>query len=229
MIKVLLTACLLLSSSLVADIARVELGGGVWMQTPTGDFSVANTAIAPDEEQMTNNYAWAMFKHPTPVIPNIRAEYVTLSSENKAGAASTDLDITQYDVIPYYNILDNTFWFTLDLGIDLKVTDVKNASTANAALAVQSEVVIPMLYARTRFQLPLFGLAGEIDGKYVSYSSNTVYDVRAKIDYTFDITPIIQPGIELGYRVQKMESDEFDSLNLNMDFSGVYAGVMLRF
>jgi hypothetical protein len=42
--------------------------------------------------------------------------------------------------------------------------------------------------------------------------------------------PVIQPALEIGYRVQKIDIDE-DSIDakLDIDFSGVYAGLMVRF
>ena len=55
-----------------------------------------------------------------------------------------------------------------------------------------------------------------------------MYDVRAKVDYTFDITPIIQPAIEVGYRVQQITVDDGEN-QVDLNYAGVYAGLMLRF
>ena len=42
--------------------------------------------------------------------------------------------------------------------------------------------------------------------------------------------PVIQPAIELGYRIQKIDIDESDAdATVDLEFSGVYVGVMLRF
>ena len=188
----------------------------------------------------SQTYAWVLFKHPLPVIPNLRVEYVGIKNEGKvtgvfkkftANGGASLLEMKQYDIIPYYNILDNTAWITLDLGIDVKLIDFSyNAETTTHTEYTDSTMIpVPMLYARGRVELPLSGLAVESDIKYVSYSSTTIYDARAKIDYTFDITPVIQSGIELGYRIQHIESEDLDDLTMNLDFKGVYAGVMLRF
>ena len=188
----------------------------------------------------SQTYAWVLFKHPLPVIPNLRVEYVGIKNEGKvtgvfkkftANGGASLLEMKQYDIIPYYNILDNTAWITLDLGIDVKLIDFSyNAETTTHTEYTDSTMIpVPMLYARGRVELPSSGLGVESDIKYVSYSSTTVYDARAKIDYTFDITPVIQSGIEIGYRIQHIESEDLDDITMNLDFKGVYAGVMLRF
>lgn len=55
------------------------------------------------------------------------------------------------------------------------------------------------------------------------------YRGSQEIDYTFDITPLIKPAIEIGYRVQKVEVDRLSDLKTDLDFKGIYAGLMLRF
>jgi len=216
--KILLILAIALTTTLSADIARAEIGVGAWIQTPTGDMSASSVS---DKTQDTKPYVWALVNHPIPVIPNLRLEYVSVLTADTA----TQLELTQYDVIPYYNTLDNTGWITLDIGLDVKVIEA-----SNTALAVTTDsFAIPLGYARARFQLPFSGLAAETDVKYISYDTNTVYDVRAKLDYTLDITPLIQPSIEVGYRVQNFETTELLGQAMKLDFAGIYAGIMLRF
>jgi len=201
------------ATTMFADLSRVEAGVGTWNQEPT------SSGIASTGDKENDMYVWAYAKHPVPVIPNLRLEYVTAT----AGSA---MEFTEIDVIPYYNLLDNTAWITLDLGLDFKSLSATNTI---GSVEKTDDVVLPMIYLRTRVQLPLSGLGAEADVKYVSYSENTVYDARIKLDYTFDITPIIQPGLEIGYRIQKIETDELFRNELNYEFSGVYAGLMVRF
>ncbi|WP_373071689.1 TIGR04219 family outer membrane beta-barrel protein [Sulfurimonas sp.] len=212
-----------IASSIFADIARVEAGVGVWKQE-TSSTSITGTKTTYDKENDT--YVWAFIKHPAPIIPNIRIEHVKTTSVN---AWNETTEFAQIDVIPYYNILDNTGWITIDLGLDIKSISL---DTVHASMNMSDDFVLPLGYLRTRFQLPLSGLGAEADAKYVSYSDNTVYDARIKLDYTFDISPVIQPAIEVGYRVQKIETDEllYTTLGkIDFDFSGFYAGVMIRF
>ncbi len=185
-----------------------------------------------------------LIKHPVPVLPNIRLEYVSLEDKGVAsgefkdfdiGAASTTLsyDMKQYDIIPYYNILDNTAWITLDLGLDIKIIDASyTAAPATGFAGYRDSVIfpVPLLYARARVQIPSTDLGLEADIKYITTGDSTVYDARAKVDYTLKFVPVIQPALEVGYRVQKIDIDE-DSIDakLDIDFSGVYAGLMVRF
>lgn len=237
-----------LSSVLLADFARIELGAGAWMQEPKGGITADGAGFTGDdtaiEDDTTQAYVWLLIKHPVPVVPNLRLEYVEVSSDGLAEGTfkdftapantRTSLDMTQYDVIPYYNILDNTFWITLDLGLDIKVMDVsyeaQNVTGYTSTNYTESKTVaLPLGYARARVEIPATDVGLEADVKYIKYSENTAYDVRAKIDYTFDISPVIQPAVEVGYRVQKYKVDELSDIKLDIEFAGFYAGAMLRF
>jgi len=154
-----------------------------------------------------------------------------------ASGGKTSLDMTQYDIIPYYNILDNTAWITLDLGVDLKIVEldykadgVTMVGSLDTSYSDTTSVVIPLAYARARVEIPATNIGLESDVKYISNGSSTVYDVRAKVDYTFDFTPLVQPALEMGYRVQKIDIDEQDvNGKMDLEFAGFYAGLMLRF
>jgi len=238
----------LVSTSLFADFARVEIGAGAWMQKASGTISYdAGSGVTGtntlDEKKDTSAYVWMLIKHPIPVVPNIRLEYTSIHATGKASGAwnglvapantNSVLDIKEYDIIPYYNILDNTFWTTLDLGVDIKVLDVDYKVEPNGVFTGyedSSTAPIPLLYARARVEIPATNIGLEGDMKYVTTGSSTVYDARIKVDYTFDVTPIIQPSIEIGYRTQKIKIDEDDeNVKTDMDFTGFFAGLMLRF
>ncbi|MBA1437593.1 MAG: TIGR04219 family outer membrane beta-barrel protein [Epsilonproteobacteria bacterium] len=237
-----------------ADFTRLELGGGIWQQTPTGfakrsdgDGALKlNGTYTSSEKKSDETYFWINFKHPLPLIPNLRAEYVTIGDEGstKGGGsvgginipvganASTKIDTKQYDVIPYYNLLDNTFWLTLDLGIDVKLIETTvdvSPVTGFRGYSSSQSAVIPLVYLRTRVQIPTTDLGVEADAKAITYNGNTVYDVRVKIDYTLEFVPVVQPAIEVGYRMQKLKIDDGTKAQVDLDYKGVYAGLMLRF
>lgn len=248
-----LTSAALLATVASADMARVEMGGGMWKQTPSGTLSYADSTGATgtytsSKKEVSNAYAWMLIKHPIPVIPNIRLEYAKVSDEGTATGsfkgfsaptgAPASIDITQYDIIPYYNLLDNTAWVTLDLGVDIKVADTKYRADGVTITGVgtssvyedSTTLILPMLYVRTRVEIPSTDIGLEADAKYVSYNGSTAYDIRAKVDYTLGFIPVVQPAIEIGYRVEKFDLVSDDKkTNINIDFAGVYAGLMLRF
>jgi len=241
---------LILASTASADFARVEMGGGAWMQAPNGDLSYTAGLTSGSDKSAENEevtpYVWLLIKHPIPLVPNLRVEYVALANEGTAigtfedftaSGGKTSLDMTQFDIIPYYNLLDNTAWITLDVGIDLKIINldyqaegVTIGALSDTSYSEVSSVVVPLGYVRARVQIPTTNIGLESDVKYISNGSSTVYDARAKVDYTFDITPLVQPALEIGYRVQKIDIDEEDvSGKMDLEFAGIYAGLMLRF
>ena len=241
----------LLGSVASADFLRIEMGAGAWQQTPSGYVSKSDGdgvlsldgTYTSAEKESSEFYAWVLLKHPIPILPNIRAEYVSLNDEGLvtgtvgvydlpvAGGSAT-IKTNQYDLIPYYNILDNTLWITLDLGLDIRYieakSDVVDNFTKSSVYSGDDSAVIPLVYARGRVQIPGTGFGIESDVKYITDGDSTIYDVRAKVDYTFDITPAIQPGIEIGYRMQKYDLVDGDD-KANMEYKGLYAGVMFRF
>jgi len=243
----------MLTTAANADFARVEMGGGVWNQNPSGILSYTDSGATgtytSDEKEDSSAYLWMLIKHPIPIIPNIRLEYTNIKDTGVidgdfkdfelGGLATTtgSLELTQYDIIPYYNILDNTAWTTLDLGIDFKVQnttysadDVEEVPGITTNYSDSEIVVIPMVYARVRVEIPGTDIGLEADGKYITYDGSTISDYRAKVDYTMSFVPVVQPAIEVGYRVQKFDvTSDDDKTKMDMEFSGVYAGLMVRF
>ena len=245
-----LATALFLSNILSADMARVEMGVGAWTQDTSGTASYkdngANGEYKSYEKDYSQAYVWMLIKHPIPILPNLRLEYASLEDEGIVSGSFKDFDIPigetsrltydmkQYDIIPYYNLLDNTAWITLDLGLDIKIIDVSYDVAATGTYEGYSDdemIAVPLLYVRTRMEIPSTDIGLEADVKYVSYKDSKVYDVRAKIDYTLSFIPVIQPAIEIGYRMQKLDlnEDDFSDASVDMEFSGVYAGLMLRF
>ncbi len=236
-----------------ADFARIEAGAGAWMQTPNTLMEYKDSTGLSGRDESTgaeesDGYVWLLIKHPIPIVPNLRLEYVGMSSSGissgdfldfvSSGDAPSTLDMTQFDIIPYYNILDNTSWITLDIGLDIKVIEATYETTVKKDLIVTeleepyvetSSTVVPLLYVRTRFEIPSTNIGLEADVKYITDGDSTVSDIRVKVDYTLDFIPVVQPGVELGYRMFKMETTNDEELEIDLDYSGVYVGLMLRF
>lgn len=241
-----LCASALLSMSLSADVLRIEAGGGAWNQKDSGSINfTTSTQSGRDtstEKEETMGYAWIYLKHPVPILPNVRLEYTALKYEGDvdvsyAGFATAStmstFDANVYDGILYYNLLDNLAWMTLDLGLDVKMFDFDYKAAPNGLYPGYDKsgtLIVPMLYARVRFEVPGTGIGFEGLGSYISYDGATFYDARAKADWTMDFVPVVQPGIEVGYRIMKANYEKDGSeLDADVDFSGLYAGLMLRF
>ena len=241
----------LLGASAQADVVRVEAGVGMWNQSISGDIQYAGEAAFTTDTlnygSESKPYVWAYIKHPIPVLPNLRLEYTavefegttpldfTYNNQNFTGSTKSTLTMDQLDAILYYNILDNTAWTTIDLGLDIKSMSGKFKATDGARNVDESEnLVIPMLYARGRVEIPGTDLGFEAEGKYLGYKSSKVLDASIKVDYTLvDMIPFMDLGLEVGYRKQTINIDASDisslDTSLNLDVDGVFAGIVGRF
>ena len=243
---------ILASSVANADFIRVEAGAGTWAQTPSGyadgtGILNLNGKYTSAEKEKTGAYAWIFIKDPLPIIPDLRLEYASISDEGttmvtvnnqslSTEGAPTTVDMNQYDIIPYYNLLDNTFWMTIDAGIDLKVIQSdstigalkQNGVTIYKGDSSSNTTVVPLVYLRSRVQIPTTNLGIEAEGKAITDGTDTMYDVQAKVDYTFDFVPVIRPAIEIGYRMQKLRVND-GSNQIDLTYRGPYMGLMARF
>ena len=241
----------MMTTAASADLIRVEGAVGVWQSDPSGTISYANNSFdlanAAGLESTQNMYVWVYLKHPIPIIPNLRLEYADPSFDgtvtsiewdgNNYTNVSNSLSLTQYDAALYYNILDNLFWMTVDLGLDVKFIDGSYSIAADAgglspAVEQELQLAMPLLYARGRVQIPVTNIGVEVLARGMSYGGSEIIDAEIKLDYTMDFVPVVQPGLELGYRYQQLKLDSSDigvDANLDTSFSGVYAGIMVRF
>lgn len=246
-----------------ADIIRVESGAGIWQNKTSqgantvvlsGDpiYDLITNAVDGSSSDVSdtksNPYMWIFFKHPVPLLPNFRLEYVsTESSETTSesvsyngvsfGANTTStLALTQYDAILYYNILDNTFWTTIDLGLDVKT--IEGTFTATDSLNLLNTVsntqmiTFPMAYARGRIEVPGTNLGFEGNFKYAAFGDYKAMDYLVKTDYTLvNIFPV-DVGFELGYRLQNLELSESSygfNVTTQLQVDGLFAGAVVRF
>lgn len=242
----------LLGASAQADIVRVEMGAGAWQNELSGTITSGTPAVTEDfsalnYDKETKGYAWVYIKHPVPVLPNLRLEYAavdfagtsTQSFEYQgttySANAKSDLTLDQFDIIMYYNILDNTAWMTLDLGLDVKVVQAEfNAAQSTGLNAVQEKetLPLPMGYARARVEIPGTDIGLEGNVKYTAYKDSKVMDYAIKADYTLvDILPV-DVGLEVGYRFQQFDIDGTDfsiDTSLDVEIDGVFAGATVKF
>ena len=254
----------LVTLSSMADSWKVEGGTGVWRVGSEGTISdtikrdtttsIVVTDTLDQHEDSDQVYLYLLIKHPLPVVPNVRFEYVKVTSEGKSatvnistfggsGSSSSsnvesDLSLTQYDMILYYNLLDKRLWTTIDVGLDLKYVD-SQYSINSFQIDEASSSITPLLYVRGRVNIPVVDIGVEADGKYITDGTSTLYDARIKVDYTMNFVPVVQPRVELGYRMQRFDVDSQESSiigaiftqqsKVDMSFSGFYAGIGIVF
>lgn len=240
-----IAATSLITSSVQADVLGLHVVAGQWQSDYSG--SLGKTPADINElgySNSDNNFFSIAFEHPIPLLPNLRLAHTdidtrasgTISSDfqltdNIYPAGSTihsGIDLTQIDATLYYELLDN--WVNLDLGLTVRKYDGEAAVYQENRLPEISQMdsYVPMIFGQVRFDLPLSGLYAGADVQYTSYKSDTIADAEINIGYLFD-TPVVDFGLEVGYRVLDMDVDDIDDLNTNIKLDGPYAALKLSF
>ncbi len=242
-----LVATVAIATSVNADFLGAEVGYAAWSPSLTGDIRKGTGTLDFEKDlgygsSEANSFMWAYIDHPLPLIPNLKVQKtnytdsasgtIASSSVTFAGVllptelASTSVTLNQLDVIPYWRILDN--WVNLDIGFNFKSIDgnVKiDTLVTNKHANTDFSAVIPMLYAKARFDMPFTGLSVEADISYISLAGNSFSDMKAGVVYetTFGL------GATLGIRQEKLTLDDIDGVYGDVNIEGIYAGVFFHF
>ena len=238
------------SVALMAESWHFEGSAGVWSAGSTGVATGTTDTILGgeltatdyfgDHSSMANTYVNLVIKHPSAILPDVRLEYANVKSNGKVYGevkqpplntvspvigAESELTMAQFDTILFYNLVENMLWSSIDLGLDLKY--IASEYKVDSVFVDESfSSVLPLLYLRGRVDAPFAPMGLEADIKYITDGESIVYDLRVKVDYSMDFIPILQPGLELGYRLQKFKAESEDS---EITFDGLYGGVTVKF
>jgi len=144
-------------------------------------------------------------------------------------SVKTDLDINLYDIGYTYYILnfdDLPARFQLGLEVAVKIADVDVTFydlTQNFTKSESGTAPIPTVGARARVALADFlGITGRFG--YMEFDDNHFLDAEAQLEYS----PLPLVGIYAGFRYFDLKIDE-DDIFVETQFSGPFAGLMLRF
>lgn len=229
-----------------ADLMGLYLGAGSWQGTPTG--SIGRTDIDLDStlnlDQESNGFAYFAIEHPIPVLPSLRVQHGEMNWTGSAlVTAGTDLngtpftttqqadialDLTHTDATFYYELLDNVV--DLDLGLTARLFDGK-ASLAGTTQqeSIDLEAAVPLLYGKLGVSVPTTGLAAELLANWVNVDEFRLIDWSAQLIYEFDMLPVMDAGIILGYRSQSIKLDDLDELQSDAKFEGYFLALQLHF
>lgn len=231
-----------------ADFVGLQVGGGGWKHSPTGDLrykSGTDTTSMDLETDLkmtteTQGYYYVTLEHPVPLLPNVRLMGTTLENSGKGQLTkdivfngvtytanenvTSTLNLNQTDLTLYWELLDNVV--SLDFGFNFKNLDGEavligdNIGTNSGTFSV----TIPMLYLMAGVS-PWEGIFIGAEGSVVKYSGSTLSDFTAKVSYTTDFFL----GVEAGYRKQVYKLDDVDGSYADMQFSGPFLGAYLKF
>lgn len=252
------TAVLALTTCLAAGNAQADMIFGVyagvqgWNMASEGSYGqvaggTTSSASFGFEDETQNSYYIAI-EHPVPLIPNVKVKHnemetfgdTRLTSTfvfggeqfNVDSRLATDVDLTNTDFILYYEILDNDL-VTLDIGLNAKkiegTLDVVDQNNANLNAKESFSGFVPMLYGNVEIGLPFTGLGIFADGSMLSVGGHTLYDFEAGVGYTFIDNVAIDLTVQVGYRAVKLELDDLDDIDTNLEFDGVFVGLEAHF
>lgn len=235
---------------LSADFLRVEGGLGSWSASPSGDLAYESDRSLDVEEELgvgssSNFYFWTNFKHFFPLLPNARLEYAAYEGEGDgrvpfatrfgnldlSGPVTSRFRMDQRDVVLYYNLLDETFWVTVDAGVNVKnVTGEMEVEHLLSREMADLDFTLPMLYLRGKVAIPSTDLALEADVKAVDYQGSGMTDARVKLEWTV-ASYAVDFGLEAGVRSMKIRitDDLIDDTDADVTIQGLFYGVNARF
>lgn len=249
--KTLLALSLIAAPTLASADTILGLYAGVnqWYLTLDGEVSAGGSSINLSElgiKDETSTALWANFEHPIPLIPNLRLMHSAIQAQERStvnreiqfgnarftgqGELYTDMDLSHTDATLYYEILDN--WVSLDLGVTARLFDgyveVKSEFENQEGRAELSGIV-PMLYLNAQFNLPFSGWSIGAYGNTINYRGDHITDLAAKVGYNFELIPLLDVGVNVGYRVMSLKTDEIDDLFADAELSGIYAELQVHF
>jgi outer membrane protein len=225
-----------------ADTFGVEMGAAAWAAKTSGNIEYKSAGNDIDlskdlgYDDLNTNFIWASFEHPIPFIPNIKIQHtkvedssskvssITFDNKTFSGNISSNIQLNQTDFIAYYELLDT--WLNLDVGINGKFIDASvSAKDSTQTSSKDLQYIIPMIYAKARFDLPFSGLSLESDLSYISYEDSEFYDLKGGLLYetSFGL------GASAGYRMEKLQLDDISDVNSNIEIKGAYAGLFYHF
>ena len=221
-----------------ADILGGTVEATYWQAGLSGHAAIGSDRVDAEDDLNFDDDSFfelaASIEHPVPIIPNVRLRYTDLDqTENgnlssnfenvNAGPVETNLDLSHYGAVFYYEILDN--WVSIDLGLDIRKFDgqLKITGGGNESLTDIDET-LPLGYIAAEFAMPFTDMSAGAEISAISYSGNSIHDAKIRIRQGFSLA-----FIELGYRQLGVKLDDVSDLDVDLDYSGVYLSTGLDF
>lgn len=221
-----------------AHVWQPELSGAIGQNTNAFDFSSSFSGDRGDSISLL-----VAVEHPIPLIPNFQLRTTPVEWSGSSDSASgtllglitlngevdAEFDLTSLDGTAYYEVLDN--WVSIDLGVTIRRID--GFIAVNDAFGLSDSVgidqVLPMGYAHARFDLPFSGLALGARGNILSFSGNTLTDLEAYVHLEFDVIPLLDVGVQGGFRRLGLEIDDIDDFESDAVLDGAYIAITGHF
>lgn len=229
-----------------ATLYQITAGANYWQaENEVQAGEVADAQFTLNQEKESNNELFFSIEHPVPLLPNLR--YLTsdvsvsgsqtltqtyiLSGRTYRVASTLDAnyDYEYSDYSLYYELFDNQV-LEFDLGVTLKDIDaslaVVNRQDANEASRRDASGIEPYIYTAAKLNLPLLNLGFST---HLNVKDSSTYDFEFAIEYQLGDMPAIQPYLQLGWKKQELDLEDFDSLYLKHSWDAAFAGIYFAF
>ncbi|PXX90766.1 hypothetical protein DIT71_09495 [Marinobacter vulgaris] len=222
-----------------ADILGVGANVSYWDSDLSGEAGKNNDFVDVendlDLDSDTNANLSAYFEHPVPLLPNVRLNYTRIEQSGRGelstefdvvnGPVDSDLDLDQFDVTLYYEVLDN--WVNLDLGLTARNLDgeltVQETAVGGQISRTEVSGVVPMGYLAARFDLPFSGVSVGGEANVISFDGDSVYDYNAYGQYQLSLLQL-----RAGYRQMNVDYEDGDD-RLDIELGGPFVSAGLTF
>ncbi len=240
--------CLLATPALASELFTLK--GGYQLMSPKGEFAAEVNGVGTRidmEDDLHFDDSNGAVAEASMQLGNFRlsAGYLPLNFDGEGALeqdisfdgriftantnVSSDVDIKLYDIgLTWYliNTDDSTVKFKLGPELAVKIADA-DVSMTDLTTGIREEAsgLAPIPTLGLRSQLAVGDLLGIVArAGYITYSGNNFLDAEAQLEFS----PIPMVGIYAGYRIFDIKVDEND-IFLDLQFSGPFAGLMVRF
>lgn len=117
-------------------------------------------------------------------------------------------------------------WFGTDMKV--VVSDVNNSTLSSAFISniiVKNDKLESLNSSQVSIDVPKTKLTVEVDSSCIQEHGKNIYNAEAGVRYTLESGL----GLETGYKVIRLNSDEVADLKLNSDSLGLYGRLVMAF
>ena len=243
----------------LAQAVEIDTGFGVFNSKAEGiieyqtDFFTGSSAKLDNDAQY-HIYLWGDIDTKIAYVPKLRLEYTRIrSSGNSAVEIVTENDLineflnkigdnkfnlssvlthNMYDAFLYYEFFEDSSFPAISFGAGVKDFDYDYDVDIYSGVQFNDTggATVPMLYGAIQKDLDNL-IALESDVKYYAFGDSDMYDIRAKMDVTFELNNKIDAGLEIGYRYTyfHIKGDDVENVGGNMKYGGIFFGFISKF